>query len=156
MRRTILKVIKEVFAGKKDKSSSVWSIDEALDTFWAAIEMEQGDKAVKVIELIGHSATAEDLPQLKRALLAKKGDWWTREKLAEIMVRLNGVEYLAELINAYEQNLADGHDNDGFTAALINLIEEHPQIFRAKLEAFLQNPEYQYRETATWLLSFCD
>ena len=61
---------------------------------------------------------------------------------------------LPHLLAAYNRGLAEGHDNDGFSAALIDLVQSKPTEARAQLFAFADSNDEELRLSAAWLLGF--
>ena len=99
------------------------------------------------------NATAEDIPRL-RELLSDES-FFVREAAAWPLSELAGTDNLAELLGAYQRGLDDGHDNDGFTAALIGLAESDPVHVAKALQPLSRSPDEALRENAQWLLTFC-
>ena len=98
-------------------------------------------------------ATAGDVPRLRELL----GDesFFVREAAAWPLTELAGVEHLPELLRAYQRGLDDGHDNDGFTTALIELAASDPVRVGHALEALTRSGDLSMRENAQWLITFC-
>jgi hypothetical protein len=61
----------------------------------------------------------------------------------------------AELFQAYQRGFDEGHDNDGLTAALIELAAADPAGVRQVLEALVKSGNEAMRENAEWLMEFC-
>ncbi len=71
------------------------------------------------------------------------------------MTELAGVSHLPELLQAYQRGFQDGHDNDGFTAALIDLAESDPVAVAKALDPLTHSGDVALRDNAQWLLTFC-
>ncbi len=99
------------------------------------------------------NASEEDVPRLRELL----GDesFFVREAAAWPLTELAGPEHLHELLRAYQRGLDEGHDNDGFTTALIGMAEANPVRVRQSLEAIVHSGDTSMRENAHWLLTFC-
>jgi HEAT repeat protein len=111
------------------------------------------DRMAAAAERLHKSSTAEDIPRLRELL----GDdsFFVREAAAWPLVELAGVGHVLELLQAYQRGLEDGHDNDGFTAALIDLAESDPVRVAGALEPLAHSNDEALRENARWLLTFC-
>jgi hypothetical protein len=62
---------------------------------------------------------------------------------------------LPELLRAYQRGLDEGHDNDGFTAALTDLAASDPLGVSRALESLVASADTAMQENARWLLTFC-
>jgi hypothetical protein len=98
-------------------------------------------------------ATTEDLPRLMNLL--KDDDFFVREAATWPVSELAGPSALRELLVAYQRGIDDGHDNDGFTTALIGLVETRKAASRDVLQALAQGTDPMMRENSLWLLEFC-
>jgi hypothetical protein len=57
---------------------------------------------------------------------------------------------------AFDRNLAEGHDNDGFQVALWTLVEAAPELSTDTLRQLRgRQPPPVTAETVDWLLEFC-
>ena len=97
------------------------------------------------------TATSVDLSRLMDLL--NDDDFFVREAAAWPLADLAGLSVLRELLVAYKRGADEGYDNDGFTAALIDLIERNKPASRELLEGLKGDPAL--REHALWLLEFC-
>ena len=98
-------------------------------------------------------ATLDDIPRL-RELLADDS-FFVREAAAWPLTELAGASHLPELLVAYQRGFLDGHDNDGFTAALIDLAESDPIRVAEVLESLARSEDEALQDNAKWLLTFC-
>ncbi len=98
-------------------------------------------------------ATREDLLRLMELL--KDEDFFVREAAAWPISELEGPSALQELLVAYQRGLDEGHDNDGFTAALIDLVETNRGASREVLQRLAESGGEAMRTNALWLLEFC-
>lgn len=98
-------------------------------------------------------AAAEDIPNL--LALLKSGDFFVREAAAWPLAELAGPAVLGELLVAYQRGFDEGHDNDGFTAALLEIPALFPDEARASLASIIAAAAEPMRGHAQWLLEFC-
>jgi HEAT repeat protein len=135
------------------------------DSDWAALvrdlqNLDDGTRtlavrvavAVGAAERIHRTATPEDLPRL-RALL-NDGSFFVREAAAWPLAELAGAAALPELFQAYQRGLDEGHDNDGFSAALTELATADPEGVRRVLEGLVKSGDPAMQENARWLLDY--
>jgi hypothetical protein len=111
------------------------------------------DVAASAAARLLKEASLLDLPRLL-ALLDDE-DFFLREAAAWPISELAGPAYLRELLIAYQRGFEDGHDNDGFSTALIDCVELHPSEARSILESLIQEDNPALFQNATWLLGFC-
>ena len=111
------------------------------------------DRAVAACERLHRDATAEDQPRLG-ALLGDPS-CFVREAAAWPLSELAGAAALPELFVAYQRGLDEGYDNDGFSAALIEMASADPHGVRGALNSLIQSSDSRMRENALWLLEFC-
>ncbi|WP_411885730.1 HEAT repeat domain-containing protein [Polaromonas sp. YR568] len=99
-------------------------------------------------------AAPEDIPQLLPLL--ESDDFFVREAAAWPLAALAGPAALPQLLKAYQRGFDEGHDNDGFSAALLEI----PALFgpeAARVIAELaETTEGEIRSHALWLLEFCE
>ena len=127
-------------------------------TDWAALVQTlknptDVDAAVVAAQRLHREATKEDLPRL-RELLADSS-FFVREAAVWPLSELAGASAVPELFEAYQRGLDEGHDNDGFSAALIEMAEADPDNVRRVLTDLAQSGDPATRENAAWLLEFC-
>ena len=108
---------------------------------------------VSAAERLHRTATEEDLPRLSSLL--KEDSVFVREAAAWPLSELGGPAALPELFEAFQRGLDEGHDNDGFSAALIELAAAHPEGVRSALEALAKSPDPALQANVTWLMEFC-
>nr|WP_315491632.1 HEAT repeat domain-containing protein [uncultured Rhodoferax sp.] len=97
---------------------------------------------------------AGDIPKLLDLL--KSNDFFVREAAAWPLAEHAGPRALVDLLHAYQRGFDEGHDNDGFTAALLEIPALHPKETRASLEQIVSTAEEPMRGHAEWLLGFCE
>jgi HEAT repeat protein len=129
------------------------------DSDWSALvrdlrNVDDVDVAVAAAERLHRTATPDDLPRLRALLL--DDSFFVREAAAWPLSELAGATALAELFQAYQRGFDEGHDNDGFTAALIELAAADPEGVRQVLEALAKSGNEAMRENAAWLMEFCE
>ena len=71
---------------------------------------------------IREAASESDLPELLAALESSRGDFWSREMLAEPIADIGGLSVVERLLVAYRRNSEDGHDNDSLGTTLHELL----------------------------------
>ena len=94
-----------------------------------------------------------DIPRLLELL--GSNDFFIREAAAWPLAELEGPKVLVELLLAYQRGFDESHDNDGFTAALLEIPALHPKETRPSLERILEVAQDPMRGNAAWLLEFC-
>ena len=87
--------------------------------------------------------------------LLNDDNFFVREAAAWPVAELAGTSVLRELLVAYQRGFDDGQDNDGFTTALIDLVEASSGASKDVLKRLAEDPDSAVRENATWLLEFC-
>src|SRR5262245_13534968 len=87
--------------------------EEVVD---ALRDLDDVGAAVRAAEHLHRSATLDDVPRLLRLLQDER--FFVREAAAWPLSELAGATYLQELLQAYQRGFDEGHDNDGFSAAL--------------------------------------
>jgi HEAT repeat protein len=108
------------------------------------------DSAVDAAERLDVRASVDDVPRL--LTLLRNEDFFIREAAAWPLCHLTGHLVLKELFAAYQLGFEQGHDNDGFTAALLDM-----DLAKAKkpLGALLEIGDEIEKSHAAWLLEFC-
>jgi HEAT repeat protein len=105
------------------------------------------DAAVTAAETLHRVATLDDVPRLLRLL--RHESFFVREAAAWPLTELAGTAHLLELLHAYQRGFDRGHDNDGFSAALIDMAAAHPGAARSVLEPLASSPDQAVRDNAT-------
>jgi hypothetical protein len=98
-------------------------------------------------------AKEEDEPRLLAML--HHHDFYVREAAAWPLAENSGPRVIRELLVAYQRGFDEGHDNDGFTAALLEIPALYPNT-RAVLEELLCGAAGTQRSHILWLLTFCE
>ncbi len=111
-------------------------------------------RAAQAAADLHEQATTEDVPRLMAML--NDSDFFIREAAAWPISELAGVAALPQLLVALQRSFDDGHDGDGFQAALIELVEADRPAARRALENLLKIGDQATRENAQWLLEFCE
>lgn len=124
-----------------------------LTTLVSGLSDHNIDVCVNAAERLHKEAGIEDIPALLD--LIHNDDAFVREAAAWPIAELAGARFLGELLTAYQRGFDEGHDNDGFTAALLEIPALHPRITRAALEQLLQVVSEPIRGHVHWLLEFC-
>jgi HEAT repeat protein len=115
-------------------------------------DMDNVESAVAAAARLQALASTEDVPRLVE-LMADES-FFVREAAAWALSDLGRVELLSQLLAAYNRGLAEGHDNDGFSAALIDLVQLKPVEAQAQLSVLASSTDPELRESAVWLLEF--
>ncbi len=99
-------------------------IDDLLESVLGLqTDIDDLDATIAAYAEIGARATVEDLPKLLETLRSDRSDFFVREMLAAPIAALGGPSVLEELLTAFQRNHAEGHDNDGMSLHLIELVE---------------------------------
>ena len=109
---------------------------------------------VAAAERVHAEASLADIPKLLE-LLRDGADFFAREAAAWPLAELAGPEHLRPLLVAYQRGFEEGHDNDGFAGALLEIPALFPSEARAALLDLVGTTEGKMREHAQWLLTFC-
>jgi hypothetical protein len=129
-------------------NAAAWS--EAV----AALHSRDVDTCVAAAERLHKDSTPEDVPALLELL--KTGDFFEREAAAWPLAEISGASHLGELLSAYQQSFEEGHDNDGFTAALLEIPALFPAEARSELTKLASVVKGPVRAHCLWLLDFCE
>jgi hypothetical protein len=127
-------------------------------TDWTAIVSALSDADVDVCVRAAARMHAESGPEDVSNLLAllESDDFFVREAAAWPLAELVGPTVLPQLLTAYQRGFDEGHDNDGFTAALLEIPSLHAGAARTPLERIAASAEEPMRGHAVWLLEFCE
>ena len=117
------------------------------------IEGDDIELMVEACEHLQNEAEATDVPRLLELL--KHESFVVREAASWPLAIVGGPAALSELFLAFQRGFDEGLDNDGFTTALIELVELHPIKSREKLLELKNSPNRLIQENADWLLGFC-
>ena len=118
----------------------------------AALSDPDVSVALGAVKSIQDESTIEDLPSLIQLL--DHEDFFIREAAAWPLAWLAGSTLLPQLFTAYQRGFDQGHDNDGFTAALLEIPALFPVEAKTRLEALATQASEPIREYASWLLEF--
>jgi HEAT repeat protein len=125
---------------------------------WTEILADLGAKDVaanvRAAAALRTRATLQDVPQL--LLLLETGDFFVREAAAWPLAELAGPSVLTQLFVAYQRGFDDGHYNDGFSAALIEIPALHGAAATRTLFALAGVADPDISSHAKWLLEFCN
>jgi HEAT repeat protein len=117
------------------------------------LEAADVDANVRAAKELHERSTEADIPWLLELL--KHESFFVRESAAWPLAELAGYNYLPQLFASYQRGFDEGHDNDGFSAALIECASLHLKETRDALRPLIQSKDEQLRDNATWLLEFC-
>lgn len=126
-----------------------------MDTISVLSRLQSPDieVAVGAAEEVHHISTISDVPFL--LTLLEHSSFFVREAAAWPLANLGVVTSIPELLVSYQRGFEDGHDNDGFTAALIEMAELHPIETRNALSKFIESAQEPMLGHAKWLVGFC-
>lgn len=110
------------------------------------------DRAVRAASIVSDLADRSHVPDLYRLLGDE--DFFVREATAEPLARLEGARALPALLQALVRGEAEGHDNDGLTAVISDLLETHGREVGPLLVGMLGASTHEDRENAAWALGF--
>ncbi len=120
----------------------------------AGLDARDVEVNVRAATQIHKQSIKSDIPWLLEAL--KHESFFVRESAAWPLAELAGPSALPELFAAYQRGFDDGYDNDGFTAALIELAALHPLDTPPALQQLVAEGNEAVRGHAAWLLEFCE
>jgi hypothetical protein len=109
--------------------------------------------AVAELRRYAYNETKEDVPRL--LALLKDDSFFVREAAAWPLSDLGITGALPDLLDALHRGFEEGHDNDGLSAALMDMVEANPSSARVALKELLQSGDPNLHEHALWLLEFC-
>lgn len=110
-----------------------------------------------ILDVLRDAAQPADAAILVRALERADANFFSREVIGEILCEFDQLDLLEPLLIAFDANLADGHDNDGFAVALCGLVETNQRASAETLHRLrINRPETISAETVEWLLRWCD
>lgn len=112
------------------------------------------DQSVAAAARLHAESTLEDVPRLIE-LLETADNFFVRGAAAWPLAQLAGVQVLPALLRAYQKGFDEGHDNDGFTAALLEIPAIFPSAAKDALLELAHSAEEPTRGHAKWLVEFC-
>jgi HEAT repeat protein len=118
----------------------------------AGFSASNAEENLRAIEQVRQNSDVGDIPWLLDLL--QHESFLVREAAAWPLAELAGPSVLCELLNAYQQGIEEGHDNDGFAAALFELVELHPVEAQAALQLLANDGDSREKENAAWLLEY--
>ena len=113
---------------------------------------EDVERSVNACQKIDEVADESDIPELYSLLNDKS--FFIREAVASPLSRLEGAKALPHLFQAYKRGFQDGHDNDGLTATITDLLEEKAEEIAPLLLEMLHSTDSETRANAAWALGF--
>lgn len=118
----------------------------------SALFSESIDTCVNAASRIHAEVDADDIPNL--LALLESDDFFVREAAAWPLAELTGPTVLPEMFAAYQRGFDEGHDNDGFTAALLEIPSLFPKEAKLSLKRIIASAKEPMRGHAQWLLEF--
>jgi HEAT repeat protein len=116
------------------------------------IDLRDSDRSFAAGEKLERIRDRSRVPALYA--LVGDSDFFVREAAAFPLARLEGLRALPALFSAMTQGELDGHDNDGLTAIVCDLLEEHAGEAAPLLLKMLESPEPVERDHGAWGLGF--
>jgi HEAT repeat protein len=113
---------------------------------------EDIDRLVNAYQKIDEVADKSHVPELYSLL--NDENFVIREAAASPLARLEGAKVLPHLFQAYTRGFQDGHDNDGLSATITDLLEEKAEESAPLLLEMLQSSDSETRANAAWALGF--
>jgi HEAT repeat protein len=110
------------------------------------------DLAVRAWEQISEVADEGNIPELYSLL--NNESFFVREAVADPLARLEGVKALSSLFQASTRGFQEGHDNDGLTAIIADLLESKQAEATPLLLHMLKSTDSETRANAAWALGF--
>ena len=138
-----------------DLCNYFWEL-KMTDSEWEnvvlALRDSSADIAASAAARLHKGASIADLPHLLRLL--DDEDSFLREAAAWPISELTGPSYMRELLLAYQRGFEQGLDNDGFSTALVDLVEMNPTESRSILQHLASEENPALSQNAAWLLGF--
>jgi HEAT repeat protein len=113
---------------------------------------EDIERLVNAYQKIYEVADESHVPELYSLL--NDESFVVREAAASPLARLEGVKALPYLLQAYTRGFQDGHDNDGLTATITDLLDDMSEEVAPLLLEMLHSEESETRANAAWALGF--
>jgi hypothetical protein len=108
--------------------------------------------ATKAARQIAKRATTVHVKELYQLL---NGDsFFVREAAAIPLARLEGANVLPALFKAMQRGEQEGHDNDGLTNTIIDVLESHKAECLPMLQKMLESTDAETRTDAAWALGY--
>jgi hypothetical protein len=120
----------------------------------AALVAPSVDAMVEAASMLHQEAEANDVPRLLELL--QHESFFVREAAAWPLAELVGPRVLPELLAAYQRGFDDGQDNDGFSAALLEIPALYPAESEVAIKSFMATAKEPLLGHAKWLLEFCN
>jgi bilin biosynthesis protein len=117
------------------------------------LDVEDVDRAVAACEALDRAADESWLPRL-HGLLANGADFFVREAAAAPIARLEGLRALPQLLHALHLGEDEGHDNDGLSSIVTDLVWANPEEAAPTLLEMICGSLERQREDAAWLWGF--
>jgi HEAT repeat protein len=128
------------------------SADAWDETVRALKDIDRVDAAVAACDRLDRLADASRVTALY-ALLDDES-FFVREAAATPLARLEGVRALPALFRASTRGELDGHDNDGLTATIADLLQTEARPAAPLLLEMLASPDAAVRAHGAWALGF--
>lgn len=116
------------------------------------LQSDDIDLSIRACEIISKAADQTNVPELY-ALLQDES-FFVREAVAEPLARLEGARALPALFNAYTRGIQEGHDNDGLSFTIVELLKSLPKETAPILLEMLKDSDGETRANAAWASGF--
>lgn len=116
------------------------------------LRSEDIERAIDACEKISELADETNVAELY--LLLNDESFFVREAAASPLARLDGVRALPSLFQAHKRGSQDGHDNDGLTATIVELLEAKQEEVTPLLLNMVRSTDHETRQRAAWALGF--
>jgi len=126
----------------------------AWNEIMSALSERDVSTAVDAASKLHTNASTEDIPRLLSLL--ESADFFIREAAAWPLAELAGTSVLPQLLTAYQRGFDEGHDNDGFTAALLEIPALFGSQAKRSIATLAGTSEGTMKDNALWLLEFCE
>lgn len=119
----------------------------------SALDASEVSTCVEAASRLHAEAEIKDIPRL--LALLENDSFFVREAAAWPLAKLVGPSVLPQLFSAYQRGFDEGHDNDGFTAALLEIPFLFPTETKLSLTNLIKVGDEKTKDYAQWLLEFC-
>lgn len=119
----------------------------------AGLNSQDVDACVAAATRLHKESESADVQRLLGLL--DDDSFFVREAAAWPLAELAGPSVLQDLFVAYQRGFDEGHDNDGFTAAILEIPALHPAA-KLAIQSIIETSSEPMKGHARWLLEFCD
>lgn len=109
-------------------------------------------RGIEAAEAISQAATEGHVPELYE--LVRHSDFFVREAAARPLARLEGTKALPALFQAYTHGFRDGHDNDGLSAVIADVLEDNKRDSALLILRMLKDTDDTVKANAAWAAGY--